>query len=118
MSINYTAEQTTYVIDEYLRNKDDDEVIKRLAQELNKSEKSIIGKLSKENVYEKRVYRSKSGELPVTKKELVANLSSLISADPERLQGLEKAPKLELKYLIQQLEDTLRETSTCDGQVL
>ena len=115
MSVNYTEEQTTYVIQEYLKNKEDDEVIKRLAQELNKSEKSIIGKLSKENVYEKRVYRSKSGELPITKKELVANLSSLVGANPERLQGLEKAPKLELKYLIQQVEETLRETGACDG---
>lgn len=115
MSVNYTEEQTTYVIQEYLKNKEDDEVIKRLAQELNKSEKSIIGKLSKENVYEKRVYRSKSGELPVTKKELVANLSSLVGANPERLQGLEKAPKLELKYLIQQVEETLHETGACDG---
>lgn len=115
MSVNYTEEQTTYVIQEYLKNKEDDEVIKRLAQELNKSEKSIIGKLSKENVYEKRVYRSKSGELPVTKKELVANLSSLVGANPERLQGLEKAPKLELKYLIQQVEETLHETGACNG---
>ena len=115
MSVNYTEEQTTYVIQEYLKNKEDEDVIKRLAQELNKSEKSIIGKLSKENVYEKRVYRSKSGELPVTKKELVANLSSLVGANPERLQGLEKAPKLELKYLIQQVEETLRETGTCNS---
>ena len=98
--INYTPEITQELIKLYLAAEDKIAIIDFLAEKYEKPKKSIIGKLSKEGVYQKRVYKSKTGAVPVTKKEMIHNLSLLISADAEKLQGLEKAPKMELEYLI------------------
>jgi len=76
------------------------ETINELAELLKRSPKSIIGKLSKEGVYKKQEYISKTGEPPVTKKELVAKIAELTKAELVKLEGLEKAPKSTLKYLI------------------
>lgn len=97
--INYTEEEKNELIKLYKEGVS----IEELMEKFNKPKKSIIGKLSKEKVYVKQVYRSKTGELPITKKELIANLAQLIDADPEKLQGLEKAPKIELQYLISKI---------------
>ena len=42
--------------------KPDRETVDKLAEELNKSIKSIIGKLSREGVYRKAVYKTKTGD--------------------------------------------------------
>lgn len=81
------------------------ETIEELAEMLKRSPKSIIGKLSKEGVYKKQEYISKTGEPPVTKKELVAQVAALTNADLEKLEGLEKAPKSTLKYLVTTLSN-------------
>jgi len=100
----YTEEEVELLREKYLNALDKKEVIDLLATELDKSKKSIIGKLSREGIYEKQVYHSKTGELPVTKKELVARIAEATGADIERIQGLEKSPKTDLKNLLQCLK--------------
>ena len=75
------------------------DTVEKLSAELNKSVKSIIGKLSREGVYRKAVYRTKTGELPITKAQLIVEIATLLEADSAKLMGLEKAPKQDLKYL-------------------
>ena len=102
--INYTEEQAKEMVQIYLAaiaSGDADTIIPVLAKKFGKPEKSIIGKLSKEGVYVKKVYRTKRGEIPVTKKEMIAGLAQIIDADPEKIQGLEKSPKIDLEYLIE-----------------
>ena len=70
MTTNYTTEQVSYMIDKY-DEAPTRETVEMLANELGKSTKSIIGKLSREGVYQKAIYVSKTGEIPITKKELV-----------------------------------------------
>lgn len=96
--MNYTEELTAEIVKEYLE-KPSKETILELAKKYNKSPKSIIGKLSREGVYQKQVYLTKRGEFPETKKEIIARIASKLNIDPERIQGLEKAPKSELKFL-------------------
>ena len=103
MTTNYTTEQVSYMIDKY-EEAPTRETVEMLANELGKSTKSIIGKLSREGVYQKAIYVSKTGELPVTKKELVVKLSETLDGDLEQLEGLEKSPKKELKYLLSLVE--------------
>ena len=103
MTTNYTTEQVSYMIDKY-EEAPTRETVEMLANELGKSTKSIIGKLSREGVYQKAIYVSKTGELPVTKKELVVKLSEALDGDLEQLEGLEKSPKQELKYLLSLVE--------------
>ena len=96
--MNYTKEQTEYIINEYKSNPTMNTVL-CLAEELNKTHKSIIGKLSREGVYERAVYKSKSGEVPITKVEIVSSIAENLGIEVENLTGLEKSPKATLKTL-------------------
>ena len=98
MAANYTEEQVQYMVDQYTAEPNRNTVDK-LAEKLNKSIKSIIGKLSREGVYQKAIYRTKTGELPMTKGEIIVKVAYLLNADYNRLAGLEKSPKQDLKYL-------------------
>ena len=86
--MNYTSETTAYIVEKYINNPTSD-TVELLAEELNKSTKSIIGKLSREGVYYRAIYTSKTGERPITKVELVNNISDNLGIDPETLSGLE-----------------------------
>ena len=84
------------------------ETVEELANELDKSIKSVIGKLSREGVYEKTEYLTKTGEKPVTKRELVEKVSEILGVDYQALAGLEKSPKSSLKLLEETLIINLR----------
>ena len=96
--MNYTEEQTAHIKEQYLANPNR-VTVEKLADELNKSVKSIIGKLSREGVYRREIYKTKSGELPVTKVEIVSNIADSLGLEVENLFGLEKTPKATLKNL-------------------
>ena len=96
--INYTDTETEYMIMQYVKNPTV-ETVEELAEELKKSKKSIIGKLSREGVYLRAVYKSKSGQEPITKVEMVSNIADNLGIEVEDLSGLEKSPKAALKAL-------------------
>ena len=98
MSINYTEQQVKLMIDEYT-NEPTRETVEALAEQLDKSVKSIIGKLSREGVYKKTVYKTKTGENPETKKEIVEDVAKKLAINYESVAGLEKSPKSALKIL-------------------
>jgi len=98
--MNYTEEQTAFLVMKYVEDPTMDTVMK-LAEEFDKTVKSIIGKLSREGVYQRAVYTSKSGEAPVTKVELVNNIAENLGIEVENLLGLDKSPKSALKTLEQ-----------------
>ena len=98
MAVNYTEEQVDFMINQY-NETPTRETVERLADELNKSIKSIIGKLSREGVYKKTEYLTKTREKPITKRELVENIADKLELDVTALAGLEKSPKLALKKL-------------------
>jgi len=104
MASNYNAKQVSFMIEEYTANPNR-ETVDKLAETLNKSIKSIIGKLSREGVYQKAIYKTKTGEVPITKAEIILNIAETLDANGERLKGLEKAPKQELKYLYSIIKD-------------
>lgn len=90
--MNYTKEQTAYIVSEYEKSPEMN-TVNALADELQKSSKSVIGKLSREGVYQRSVYTSKSGAAPITKIELVSLIASNLDMYEGLLEGLEKAPK-------------------------
>tara|TARA_A200000159_G_C7016667_1_gene212141 strand:+ start:154 stop:480 length:327 start_codon:yes stop_codon:yes gene_type:complete len=98
MSVNYTEEQVNQMVSLYSANPTR-ETVEKLSEEFDKSIKSIIGKLAREGVYKKTVYKTKTGEDPITKKELVVELSELLGLEYSKIAGLEKAPKADLKLL-------------------
>ena len=96
--MNYNDEQVAYMTKTY-QDEPTRETVENLAEELDKSVKSIIGKLSREGVYQKTEYLTKAGEKPVTKRELVEKISELVGIEYQTLAGLEKSPKSSLKAL-------------------
>ena len=83
MAINYTQEQVDFMKALY-NNEPTRETVQQLANELDKSVKSIIGKLSREGVYQKTEYLSKTGERPITKKQMVV----IIAKDKKQTKKL------------------------------
>jgi len=100
--VNYNEEQTQYLVNEYV-NDPTKATVDRLAQEMEKSPKSIIGKLSREGVYRRSVYKTKTGESPVTKEQLVRDIEDALGMGHESLTGLEKSPK----NILKQIRDSL-----------
>jgi hypothetical protein len=100
MAINYTQEQVDFMRNLYTEEPTRD-TVEQLASTMDKSVKSIIGKLSREGVYQKTEYLSKTGERPVTKKQMVTVIAKELVGDSSKLEGLEKAPKADLKYLLE-----------------
>ncbi len=98
MAANYTQEQVVHMVEAYTKNPCR-YTVDMLAEDFDKSVKSIIGKLSREGVYEKQVYKTKAGEVPVTKEFLISGLAELFEVDSSKLMGLEKAPKQVIKFL-------------------
>ena len=101
--MNYNGEQTKRIVEAY-QSSPNRETVEALAKELSKSIKSIIGKLSREGVYRREIYKTKTGELPVTKVEIVSDIADDLGIEVESLSGLEKAPKSALKRLKEALE--------------
>ena len=98
--MNYTPEMVERMKEVYLENPTR-EAVKLLAVEMDRSEKSIIGKLSREGVYQRQSYKSKTGEDPITKEALVVEIAEKLGVD--NLAGLEKSPKTVLKKLLENL---------------
>ena len=101
--MNYNDQTTQYMLEKYTADPTR-QTVEDLAEELSRSVKSIIGKLSREGVYRREIYKTKTGELPVTKVEIVADIADNLGIEAESLLGLEKAPKSTLKKLKEALE--------------
>ena len=95
---SYTEEMTNMMVGAYL-DQPTRETVELLAEKLNRSKKSIIGKLSREGVYRREVYVSKTGESPITKVEIVNNIAESLGIENSSLAGLEKSPKSALRHL-------------------
>ena len=104
--MNYNEQTTQYMLEKYTADPTR-QTVEDLAEELSRSVKSIIGKLSREGVYRREIYKTKTGELPVTKVEIVSNIADDLGLEVESLLGLEKAPKATLK----KLENAIKELS-------
>jgi len=104
MPKNYTEEETQHMIEVY-QNKPNRDTVDALAKEMGRTVKSVIGKLSREKVYVKKEYKTKRGEKPQTKLEMVEEIAELLQGDNERLETLTKASKQELLYLRVLVED-------------
>lgn len=94
----YTDDEVAWLQEEYKINKD----VGDIALKLGKSPRSIIGKLSRLGIYEKKQYLGKTGERPVTKLEYCNRISQHLQLEVE---GLEKAPKHTLKCIADRLDE-------------
>ena len=101
-AVNYTAEQTTEIVTAYQAG----ETVEALAERFNKSVRSIVAKLSREGVYKKKEYTTKTGE-KVIKKDTHADAIGAILELPENdIESLTKANKNALKAIFNALANS------------
>jgi hypothetical protein len=92
MGAAYSNSQTKELVDLYLQ----DATIEQLAVRFNRTPKSIIAKLSKEQVYVKKGYITKLGTKPETKASMVSDIELVLDG---RYYQLDKVPKPTLNAL-------------------
>lgn len=100
-SPNYTPEQTAVLVSRYV---DEKLTVEQIATEFGKSVRSITAKLSREGVYQKKVYTSKTGEAVVKKDTLADQLAELAGLTEAEAESLTKANKTALSKLIALLQ--------------
>lgn len=101
-NVNYSEEVTATIVAAYAANPNM-QTVRDLAEIYEKTTKSIIGKLSREGVYQKSSYTTKTGNKPVTKIELVTQLADYLGIELDSIAGLEKSPKAALQKILDEL---------------
>lgn len=101
-TVNYTPEQTLQVIADYQAGVS----VETIAQNMGKTVRSVVAKLSREKVYKAKEYVSKTGEKPV-KKDIHAEMIGRILKLPENdVDSLTKANKNALKVIFEALANS------------
>lgn len=90
---NYSAEVTEKLLAEWAKSDKSKDAVAALATMFGKATRSIVAKLSKEQVYVKQEYTSKNGEKPVSKEQHVLAIAAFIGCNADKLESLEKANK-------------------------
>ena len=84
---NYTPEQTARILELYAAGTDTAEI----AAEFGKTQRSVVAKLSREGVYQKKAYVTKTGE-PVRKKDQTADaIGAILNMTEAETESLTKA---------------------------
>lgn len=94
--VNYTAEQAAKMVADYTAGVS----VETIAQEMGKSVRSIVAKLSREKVYVAKTYKTKTGEPVVKKDELADELTTLAGLTEAEADSLTKANKTALTKII------------------
>ena len=94
-TLNYTPEQTVQMVADYQAGM----TVETLALNLGKSARSIVAKLSREKVYQKKAYVTKSGETTVKKDEVSDYIGQALGLNEVDVTSLTKANKTALKAI-------------------
>jgi hypothetical protein len=94
-NVNYTPEQTTSMVADYQAGL----TVEQIAQNLGKSVRSVVAKLSREKVYVAKTYTSKTGEMVVKKDTVADYIGSALGLSESDTESLTKANKVALKAI-------------------
>ena len=101
-TVNYTPEQTAQMVADYSAGVS----VEMIAENLGKTVRSVVAKLSREKVYKAKTYVTKTGE-PVVKKDAHADAIGAILRLPENdIESLTKANKSALKAIFEALANS------------
>ncbi len=98
-AVNYTPEQVAQMLDGYSKGVP----VESIAATLGKSVRSVVAKLSREGVYRKKEYVSKTGEKPVRKDETADKIGALAGLSEGEVDSLTKANKTALAKILAKL---------------
>ena len=94
-TVNYTPEQTAQIVADYQAGV----TVEAISQALGKSARSIVAKLSREKVYKKKEYVTKSGETVQKKDEVSDYIGQALGLNEADVTSLTKANKTALKAI-------------------
>ena len=94
-TLKYTPEQTVQMVADYQAGM----TVETLALNLGKSARSIVAKLSREKVYQKKAYVTKSGEPTVKKDEVSDYIGQALGLNEADVTSLTKANKTALQAI-------------------
>lgn len=103
--VNYTAEQTLRIVEAY-KAEPTQATVDLLAQEMGKTVRSIVAKLSREGVYKKKEYVSKTGERPVKKDDTADAIGAVLKLTEAEIDSLTKANKTALVKIFNALANS------------
>jgi hypothetical protein len=101
-ALNYTAEQTAKMVADYQSGVSVD----MIAQELGKTVRSVVAKLSREKVYKAKEYTSKTGEKPIKKDTHADAIGAILRLPENDIESLTKANKNALKAIFEALANS------------
>lgn len=91
-TVNYTPEQTTKMVADYQAGV----AVAAIAETLGKSVRSVVAKLSREGVYTKKEYKTKTGEAVVKKDAWADYIGEALGLSEADTESLTKANKTAL----------------------
>ena len=101
-TVNYTPEQTLALVADYTAGVS----VETIAQNLGKSVRSVVAKLSREKVYVAKVYVSKTGEKPVRKDAHADAIGAVLKLTEAETESLTKANKTALEKIFAALANS------------
>ena len=103
--VNYTPEQTAAMLAAYTAEPTA-KTVEALAETFGKSVRSIVAKLSREGVYKKKEYTTKTGEKVQKKDETADAIGAILRLNENDIESLTKANKTALKAIFEALANS------------
>ena len=100
--VNYTPEQTLKMVTDYQAGV----TVESIAESMGKTVRSVVAKLSREGVYRKKEYVSKTGEKPVKKDVHADAIGAILRLSEGEIDSLTKANKSALKAIFEALANS------------
>lgn len=101
-AVNYTSEQVTKMVTDYVAGVS----VEAIAETMGKTARSIVAKLSREGVYKKKAYVSKTGATPVKKDAHADAIGAVLRLTEAETESLTKANKTALVKIFAALADS------------
>lgn len=95
-TVNYTPEMTAQMVQDYQAGV----AVETIASNLGKTVRSVVAKLSREGVYQKKEYQTKTGESPIPKEILADRIAALVGLSEGETDSLTKANKTALQKIL------------------
>ena len=101
-AVNYTAEQTSAMVADYQAGV----TVETIAQNLGKSVRSVVAKLSREKVYVAKTYTTKTGDTVVKKDAVADAIGAVLGLTEPEIESLTKANKTALSKIFAALANS------------
>ena len=101
-TVNYTPEQTAKIVNDYAAGV----TVEQIAAAMNKSVRSIVAKLSREGVYKKKEYKTKTGEAVVKKDAHADAIGAILKLAENDIESLTKCNKNALRVIFEALANS------------